>query len=71
MNFWVARDLALIKLRKDAIEIIEKFEKNNGNGKNYHQKLHRLLNNRLGKKTKTLVKASINTSLRNLGSNSV
>ena len=66
MNFWEMRDLALIGLRREAIEITEEFERNNLGTKNYHQKLHRLLNKRLGMKTKILTKMSINTTLKNL-----
>ena len=66
MNFWEMRDLALIKLRQEAIGITKEFEKNNLKDKNYHRKLHRLLNRRLGEKTKILTKRSINTTLKNL-----
>jgi len=66
MNFWYMHDLALISLRQEAIKIIEAFEGKNINDKNYNNKLHKLLNKKLGEKTKSLTRASVSTTLNNL-----
>ena len=66
MNFWDIHDLVLIHLRQEAIKIIEDFEGKNLYDKDYTNKLHKLLNNKLREKTNALTKASIFTTLKNI-----
>ncbi|MEK6951988.1 MAG: hypothetical protein AABX29_03160 [Nanoarchaeota archaeon] len=66
MNFWEMHDLALINVRQKAIKIIEEFEGKNISDKNYNERLHNLLNKKLGKKTKILTKMSISETLKNI-----
>lgn len=66
MNFWDMRDLALLKLRKEAIEIIEDFERNNIKDEDCHKKINRLINKRLGNKIRFIVKCSLTETFRNM-----
>jgi len=66
MNFWDLHDFALINLREEAIKIVEEFEGKNISDNNYQRKLHNLLNEKLGGKTKILTKESISTTLKGI-----
>lgn len=69
MNFWDSHDLALLRLRKEAIDIIEQFEKEHSHSeKNYYKKLNSLINRKIGKKVKLLTSFSVAKSVFALSS---
>lgn len=64
MNFWDSHDLALLRLRKEAIDIIEQFEmEHNPSEKNYYKKLNSLINRKIGKKVNLLTSFSVAKSV--------
>lgn len=69
MNFWDYHDLALLRLRKEAMNIIEQFEKeHNPSEKNYYKKLNSLINRKIGKKVNLLTSFSVAKSVYALSS---
>ena len=67
MNFWKVHDLALIRLRRKTIILMEEFEKNHKvSEKNYNKKLNRFINRKLGKSINILTALSIRKSLQGL-----